>query len=281
MIFHIIFGEAAACSLKVALKQRRKSDKVIVFADYFSIGPINQLETDTGVVRRTNWLKEHIQEDVWEPFFETVFEKRFRQSVQEIKHIPVNVSIIIWCGDNAHEQTGLRFVMTLLKESANHINVINTTKSYNRYCISLDIYYVSLHTGEVPPEKLNVILEKCDDEPLLNYEKDNFISEWNQLSTSHEILRIWQGNQISSVASTYYDEFIIDKAKKLQSRQKDEYIKAVRLIGEVLGYLNEYIGDQFIEYRLRSLIEQGVFEYEGSLASMKYYSIRLAHDYHT
>jgi hypothetical protein len=280
MIFHIIFGEAAAGSLKVALKQRRKSDKVIAFADYFAIGPITQLETDTGVVQRTNWLKEHTHEDVWDPFFETVFEKRFRQSVQEIKDIPMNVSIIIWCGDNAHEQTGLRFVMALLKESTNNITVINTTRSYNRYCKSPDIYYASLHTGEVPPEKLNVILKKYKDEPLLNHEKDNFISEWNQLSSSHEVLRIWQGDQISSVASTYYDEFIIDKAKKLHSRQKDDYVKSVRLIGEVIGHLNEYIGDQFIKYRLRSLIEQGVFEYEGPLAGMRYYNIRLANDYH-
>ena len=160
MIVHIIFGEAASGSLKVALKQRRKSDKVIDFSDQFAIGPITQLETDTGVVQRTNWLKEHIHEDVWDPFFETVFEKRFRQSVQEIKDIPLNASIIIWCGDNAHEQTGLRFVMTLLEESTNPIKVINTTKCYNRYCKSPDLYYVSLHTGEIPPEKLNVIMEK-------------------------------------------------------------------------------------------------------------------------
>lgn len=59
----------------------------------------------------------------------------------------------------------------------------------------------------------------------------------------------------------------------------ENYIKSARLIGEVTGHLNQYIGDQFIEYRLRNLIEQGIFEYEGSLAGMRYYNIRLANGY--
>ena len=81
---------------------------------------------------------------------------------------------------------------------------------------------------------------------MLNKEKDKLISEWNQLSHSYEVLRIWQGDQIRSVASNYYDQFIIDKAKGLHSRQmKDEYIKSARLIGEVIGHL---INTQEINY---------------------------------
>ncbi|MBY6270164.1 DUF3658 domain-containing protein [Parageobacillus thermoglucosidasius] len=39
-----------------------------------------------------------------------------------------------------------------------------------------------------------------------------------------------------------------------------------------------YVGDEFLEYRLRKFIEngkKGVFEVEGSLKAMQFYSIKL------
>jgi len=47
-----------------------------------------------------------------------------------------------------------------------------------------------------------------------------------------------------------------------------------RLVGEVYGHISQYIGDSFLEYRVRRLIEKGIFEYEGSLEAMRYYSIK-------
>ena len=47
-------------------------------------------------------------------------------------------------------------------------------------------------------------------------------------------------------------------------------MKSARLIGEVLGYLDQYVGDEFLENRLRKLIEKGVFEMEGSLKAMRF-----------
>jgi hypothetical protein len=38
-----------------------------------------------------------------------------------------------------------------------------------------------------------------------------------------------------------------------------------RLVGEVYRHIFQYIGDSFLEYRVRKLIEKGIFEYEGSL----------------
>ena len=39
---------------------------------------------------------------------------------------------------------------------------------------------------------------------------------------------------------------------------------SARLIGEVLGHLNQYVGDDFIEYRVRTLVRQGIFEVKGN-----------------
>jgi hypothetical protein len=87
-----------------------------------------------------------------------------------------------------------------------------------------------------------------------------------------------RNGRILSVPENFYDEFIIKKAKKLFVKGKPreiEFIKSARVIGEVLGYLDQYVGDSFLEYRIRKLIEAGVFESEGSLVAMRFYRIRL------
>ncbi|TGN32044.1 hypothetical protein E4L99_16000 [Lysinibacillus sp. S2017] len=48
-----------------------------------------------------------------------------------------------------------------------------------------------------------------------------------------------------------------------------------RIIGEVMGHLNQYIGDQFIQYRVIRLIMNGVLDMEGVPTAMRYYSIKI------
>lgn len=39
--------------------------------------------------------------------------------------------------------------------------------------------------------------------------------------------------------------------------------------------MEQYRGDEWIEYRLRCLIKQGVFMHKGDLKAMRYYEVRL------
>ena len=43
----------------------------------------------------------------------------------------------------------------------------------------------------------------------------------------------------------------------------------------MLGHLEQYVGDGFLEYRLKKLIEKGIFQAEGSLEAMRFYSVKL------
>lgn len=64
--------------------------------------------------------------------------------------------------------------------------------------------------------------------------------------------------------------------KKLhQNKQNKDFIKSARIIGEVMGHLDQYIGDHFFEYRVRRLIVNGVFDLEGVPKAMRYYSIKI------
>ncbi|WP_416367260.1 DUF1835 domain-containing protein [Paenibacillus sanfengchensis] len=50
--------------------------------------------------------------------------------METLRKIPVNKTIVIWSGDNAHDQTGLRFALHLLREQENPIHVVNVSQAH-------------------------------------------------------------------------------------------------------------------------------------------------------
>ena len=275
MMIHIVFGAPASGSLKVVLKEMGldKKEKVISFWDIFSIGPVWRLHEEIGVEARFKWMKNCISAEYDEY---PDYKQRFKKAINGINSIPEGVHITIWTSDSAHEQTGLRFVLYLLKEKNIDITLINTTEAYEELFQVKKVKYTPLHTGEIPTEKLQIIYEQGHGKFFTDHDREDLEKDWLSLSESQETLRIWRNGKIQSVPEDYYDEFIIKRAKKLHSKQKiKDFMKSARLIGEVLGHLDQYVGDEFLEYRLKKLIKEGVFESEGSLEAMRFYSVKL------
>lgn len=279
-MIHILFGLSGAGSLKMALKAMRvhKIEQIIAFGDIFSIGPVRMLHEKAGQDVRFQWMK-NVMNDEDGDFQD--YQQWFYNTVNQIHSIPVNVPITIWVADNSHEQTGLRYVLYLLRDKTNKIKVINTTKAHAVHFNRPDIQYTVLKTGEISPEKLQVIYEKGQSKSLSVHERKELEEEWLALADTKETLRIWRNEKIKGVKEDYYDQYMINMAKKLQiererEQEPEKFMKSARLIGEVIGHLDQYMGDAFFEYRLRKLIEKGVFEMEGNLKAMRYYSVRLA-----
>jgi hypothetical protein len=280
MTVHILFGASTAGCMKWMLKEnpRKPKNQVIGFTDHFAIGPILSLDSEEGLKKRIQWFQEHMPKNEFDSFYEDEYEKLFRHTLQQIEEIPEDALITVWAAENAAEQTGLRFVLKLLEERKNEILVVNTNESYNKYCKEPDIYHVSMQTGEISPEQMKVILEKTrDDERLSITLREQLVEEWHELSRRNEVLRVWEDAQIRSVQENYLDSFMIEIAAELHGKRgKREFVKSARIVGEVLGRHEQYVGDEFIEYRLLHLIEKGVFEFEGTLNGMRNYSVRLA-----
>lgn len=273
---HIVFGDSTTGSLKMALKKLdlNQQEKIITFSDLFSIGPIWNLHDLQGVTNRYEWLRTHINIDE-EVLFN--YEDNFKQTILDIDQTPSGHPIIIWAGENAHEQTGLRFVLYLLKQKTNDIYIININKAYKTHFDRPEIDFTPLHMGELSADKLIQIYEnKKNGHALTQTECKAFEQQWEQLCKGKEVLRIWEDNKIISVPETFYDEHIINTVKKFHQKKKhNDFIKSARIIGEVIGHLNQYVGDQFLEYRIRRLIVDGIFDMEGVPKAMRYYSIKI------
>ncbi len=273
---HIVFGDSPAGSLKRVLKdmELQDSEGVIHFSDLFSIGPLWRLSDETGLNQRAEWLRNHINYD--EDDMER-YQDAFTNTILKIRSIHSNIPIMIWAGDNSHEQTALRFVLYLLREKANNIFIIKTTASYKQLFNMPDAEYYPLHTGEIIPEKLILIYEENKmTHPLSREEREKLEDEWEVISAKQHVLRIWENEEIHNVDEGYYDDYIIDITRRLHNEQKGTgFIKSARVIGEVLGHLNQYIGDLYIEYRVRHLIMNGIFDIQGIPKAMRFYSVKL------
>ncbi|WP_155592192.1 DUF1835 domain-containing protein [Lysinibacillus cavernae] len=270
---HVVFGDSSSGSLKLALKDMEE-EKVICLSDNFSIGPIWKLEEEEGLAQRHKWLMNHINIDEDYLF---KYQYVFKNTLLQIHAIPEHVRIIIWAGENSDEQTALRYVLYLLKDRANNIIFINTTTNYNKYFTKTNLALPPKHTGEVASDKLRKIYERNrSSQPLSQEERKKYEHDWLTLSNDRDNLRVWENKRICNVDEDYYDDYIIHTAKRLHVERN--FLKSARLIGEIIGHLNQAIGDQYFDYRLIHLILQGVFEIEGVPKAMRFYSVKLRKD---
>lgn len=273
---HILFGDAPTGSLKLVLKELgiNQKEKIVSFSDLFSIGPIWKLHESKGIFNRHEWLRAHINN---EDDMLTNYQAKFKQTILEIEQIPSQQPIIIWAGENAHEQTGLRLVLYLLKEKTSDILIINPNEAYQTKLDTTEIDFTLRHMGELSFEQLKQIYEnEKNAHALTQTERKTFVQQWEQLCQDKEVLRIWENNKIISVPETFYDEYIINTLKKFHKKDKqNEFIKSARIIGEVVGHLDQYVGDHFIEYRIKRLVADGIFDIEDVTKAMRYYSIKV------
>ncbi|MEY2300999.1 DUF1835 domain-containing protein [Bacillus tropicus] len=266
---HIAFDDSTAGCLKYMLGQEeRLEEMVIAFSEFFSIGPINKLHMNEGQLARQKWLVNNLT--AYENYFEEEYLSRFLETMEELHTIPIDTPITIWKANNAHEHVGLCFVMAQLKDKKN-IRVMNTSEASKEI---LKREYAIRGTGELSPESLALIQNSFLELPYLTVEKrTQFEREWDSLSKSTEFLRVWTDNEVRSVQEDYFDQFIIECAKSIGADR--EFLKAPRVIGEALGLVEQLVGDTFLEYRLKELIKKEVFEFEGSLDEMRFYSVKL------
>lgn len=266
---HIAFDDSTAGCLKYMLSQEEQlEERVVAFSEFFLIGPINKLHMNEGQLARQKWLVNNLT--AYDNYFEEEYLPRFLETMEELHTIPIETPITIWKANNAHEHVGLCFVMAQLKDKKN-IRVINTSEASKEI---LKNEYAIRGTGELAPESLALIQKSFVELPYLTVEKRmQFEHEWDSLSKSTEFLRVWTDNEVRSVQEDYFDQFIIECAKSIGADR--EFLKAPRVIGEALGHVEQLVGDTFLEYRLKELIKQEVFEFEGSLDEMRFYSVKL------
>ncbi|MGE7676477.1 DUF1835 domain-containing protein [Lysinibacillus sp. NPDC094403] len=282
---HIVFGHSPGGSLRAAFRETdyEITEDIIILPSDFSVGPLMELHKESGIMARLMWLQERYSIDNDEL---KVYQQDMIDAFEKIYNIPPHQDIIIWTCQNAHEQTGLRIVLALLKNKLNSVFVLDTFKIFHEMYtfpqLAEENYPRS--SGEIKSEDLLLFYEHYESRPLKKEQRQALCEEGlGMLYDDYNIIRSWEHHELwNNMTEDRDDAFIISCAKRLHEEDDEvKYYKAARLIGEVLGHMEQYRGDEWIEYRLRTLVKQGFFTYKGDLKAMRLYEVKLTDEYLT
>jgi hypothetical protein len=261
---HIAYGDSAAGTLKYYFSYNKNKYKgeVINFREDHSIGPLYEIDTVKGLQKRIKWFEKILGEVFIDDYFEDL-QKEFMDTYEMVKNIGQDKTIVIWHGENTATQIGIRYLSAVLRNR--ELFEVNVSESY--ICDLNSNRYKPRSLAECAPEEIDhliLTMKKLEKERC-----NRLMNDWEIFRTSKENLRILKDNKIIGVDESYYDHHII-------SNCTFNFKKAARVIGKTLGEADQLVGDAYIDYRIRKLIESGKIEYRGKLETMRDFEIRVS-----
>lgn len=272
---HILCGDSFGGSMEQAMKGLGWTDthKLIILRENYAIGPLGELVTPVGRKLRSDWFRQNITEN-YNVSYDC--EEEYTELLDNLEQIPEQAKVVIWTSGNACEQTALRLTAHLLGNRQNELIMIDAGAICEQLFNRPDAYINYYHSGEIPSDKLREALLRIDEGSRLGAADITRLSqEWKEISRQSGALRIWQEDTLLEVPAEYYDCYLLEKLDSLQPPPGDDgFLKSARLVGEALGYCEQYVGDAYFEHRVRELIYSGVLEIKGVPTAMRFYSIR-------
>ena len=263
---HIIFGESAAGSMTYAFKNEKQ--EIIAFPGFLGEGPIQALLTDEGLSERANWLGKAFRMDGSE------WALHFSQALKQLEAVHEEEPVLVWASENAAEQFGLRLVCYVLQAKKCPIYFCDTYENMLHMHRARNLQMEIRHTGEVSSQQLRTMYNEKQYSQLTIQQITTFAKQAENLMQGDSVLRTWRRGEIFEDVETRDDELILHYLNALLQESDEQFLRAPRLIGHVLGFSVHDITDTWIEYRLLTLIKQGVVHYRGDLRQMRSYEVK-------
>lgn len=263
-ILHITFSLSTQGSIKHAIRQHhlQRDETVLCVNEIFSIGPLSSQE------ERKNWLETYIFRDNEERELYEDFQNDWKK---KISGLPCDVDVWVWYSQSTHEEIGLRFVMSELINKCSMVYGVDTTEGLKRVQPNMMIR----QSGELASDLLMKL--RSESKRFSIDECQQLAKEWEELKRNPSTLRIWQDG-IVHVAEDALDSFIMESAERAHAELNEEWLIPMRIIGEIMGAIDDYISEEFVEKRLMTLAKQGLFEIVGDTTDMYSYQVKYVGD---
>ncbi|WP_258394643.1 DUF1835 domain-containing protein [Paenibacillus sp. MDMC362] len=272
---HIVFSLSEAGSLKVALSKvgKREESRVVAFNDWFSVGPITELNTKEGQLRRRMWLMEHDRDSYYLDSINQ--EHQIERMIDTLKNIPENKTVVIWCGDNAHDQTGLRFAMHLLRERKSPVHVVNVTE------ILTETGQGNAPIAQALVERdnyIDIVRNYSEGIPLNSDLRKRYESEWMELAGQEDLLRLWEEGKVMGCQEDKLDGVIVKSVMELLDKHHpDDLVNVGEVVTKLLEISQQRISYSFIMYRIWCLVSDGVLTFKGQPGFPYQFLLGLSH----
>jgi len=239
---HVCNGGSGAHTLEEVLKDRTDHRMVIV-NEGFGLGPLSDIDQPAGMATRAAWwnhLLKAAHRDQWG------FDFADHVGLTDLAQAPDTDEIaVIWCGANANEQILLRAVCHAWPQTPLWISEVITAQPDDTFRKAV---------GACPESTLREMERLA--RPLMQQERDDLAADWLRLTTEDHLVRLYNNGEIRGCDETLYDEALLAQCTHA-------FKKAIIIAGHVMGANMGLVGDTFLFYRLRAMVEGGVLETEG------------------
>jgi len=261
MTTHIVSGYPASGSIKRFLDGTDEKYDVIAFGDMLAIGPLQDLDTLAGRLNRAAY---------WQEMF-TGRDQSYLNTFDDADKIERIVELhddgkklLFWVGPSANERLGFGRVLAAMDPLPDTVDAV-----------WLDHYTIKNKYGESEIEQLG----QCSQEiladiyaakrALTHKEIEAFANEWETVSRIESDVRFHHRRTGVYVHRTKdaFDQAMLDCCA-------DEFRTAALVIGTTLA--KTQLDLDFLQWRLRVLIETGKLVMKGSTRSLQDFEVKLA-----
>jgi Protein of unknown function/Domain of unknown function (DUF1835) len=254
---HIVFSPSAAESLKKALHNAGRGDRVVSNFDNLALGPINPPDLQA----RLHWMEEELRCSGWE--WVRAEEEAFWKEA-----LAGDARRVVWMSQRSAPEY-CAFLEWLWRLGDLPCEVIDLTNmpvgSHRGFSLCL------LQAEEIASNRL---WDRA--EPLDVSARERHHGLWRRLRAENAPLRVVDADGLRSAPITFFDQQLLSFAKA-------GWKKPAKIIGETLGMewgepqMEPYFqaGDLILAARIFALVEAGVLEGRGDLTDIRQSEVRL------
>lgn len=254
---HLVYSHSALGCLSYLFEE--KEDDILALTDDISIGPLFKIDTEQGDKERkkyTNTLLKKVDLEF------ATHHTEIDNSINTLLNFPYEKyeKIFVWCGKNIGEQLLMAIACSYIPFQK--IQKVDVSKQ------QLFINFSHASLACLSPEEIQNLLPTA--KSITEQEYSFYKKYWKEILNSHSLVRIYdtEKGKITFHSESFYDEFII-------SCIPNDFQKAARIVGLVLGTCGQLISDTFIAYRLKVLAQKEKFKTRGNLSTMRSYEVKI------
>ncbi len=268
-MIHLVFQRSDMGVLKQAIElDPSLQGEVILIADDYAVGPIQDLYSTQGIENRRAWWAEVLRGGDYQHLLEDSTHPNDNQTVLDLsQRLQENPSetVWIWAAQNSHDVSGYYWLIGQLKPQAGRVFILYLN---NLPFINLKghIFYPT-NLFDIPPKEFLKAKKLARLVTPSEFEVDP--DEWLRLAGEDKGVRVLEGGRkLSQYDVDYFDH-------QLTGLLSQDWQRASKVIHHFLSKSGQHTGDAFLLWRLKHLIESGRADVQGEMKHMKDFEIKV------
>jgi hypothetical protein len=268
-MIHVVFNEPDVEILSKAIEMDEElQGEILLVRDDYAVGPLEDIYTVEGKSQRKAWWTRVLEGGDYQSILDDgivnddlVLDKLEQSLLADSKQ-----DVWIWAAQNKHDVSGYYWLMSQLSEFKGRIMILylNNLPFINE---KGNIFYPDW-ISQIPPREF--IKAKKLARPITSSEFEVDADEWSKICRESNGVRLLEGGKkLLPKPLEYYDNELLKFVTA-------DFQKASKIVSQFLSKSKETTGDAFILWRLKSFVESGIIEAQGSVKHMNQFELRKA-----